>query len=181
MTHDTPALSLVPRGAGQTPTPEGWEPVYRATVVLVFRYVFARVGNRPDAEDLTTRVYLRALPRLRLAADPADIRSYLLTTARSVLADHWRDHYDARLEPLEDALPAPASNPHHGDEEAGSRRAAAILAGLPEHYRRVLELRFMRGYTVRETAAEMGVSTAYAKVLQHRALRRAAGVHEDTT
>jgi len=53
-------------------------------------------------------------------------------------------------------------------------RAARVRAALREHYRRVLELRFLRGYSVRETAGAMGITVTNAKVLQHRALRRAA-------
>ena len=49
-----------------------------------------------------------------------------------------------------------------------------VLAGLPDNYRRVLELRFLRGYTIKETAGALGVSVNNAKVLQLRALRRAA-------
>jgi RNA polymerase sigma-70 factor (ECF subfamily) len=49
-----------------------------------------------------------------------------------------------------------------------------ILAELPELYRRILQLRFLDSCSVREAAAALGVSVTYAKVLQHRALRRAA-------
>jgi RNA polymerase sigma factor (sigma-70 family) len=145
---------------------------------MVYRFLYARVGNRPDAEDLTTQVFMRALPRLRLAAAIEEIRSYLLATARTVLADHWRKHYDVHFAPIEDGI---ASQPKEGvdptSEEDGIRRANAVLARLPANYRQVLELRFLRGYSLRETAEAMGVSLANAKVLQHRALRRAAG-HE---
>jgi len=153
----------------------GWDEVYRETVVMIYRYIYARVGNRPDAEDLTTHVYMRALPRLRVEAAAAEVRSYLVTTAKTVLADHWRDHYDVQLAELDDTLAAPiVEEPTPGDEEAGVRRAARILNSLPDHYRRVLELRFLRGYSLRETAGELGITVGNAKVLQHRALRRAA-------
>jgi RNA polymerase sigma-70 factor (ECF subfamily) len=49
----------------------------------------------------------------------------------------------------------------------------SLLATLPENYRRVLELRFLRGYSVRETARELGLSETNVKVLQFRALNRA--------
>ena len=49
---------------------------------------------------------------------------------------------------------------------------------LPDNYRRILELRFLQGYSVREAAAALGVSVANAKVLQHRALRLAAQFSE---
>jgi RNA polymerase sigma-70 factor (ECF subfamily) len=71
-------------------------------VVPVYRYVYARTGNRPDAEDVTAQVFLRALPRLRRAASSGEIRAYLLTTARSVRAEHWSQHYGAAAEPLDE-------------------------------------------------------------------------------
>ena len=52
--------------------------------------------------------------------------------------------------------------------------ATAILAALPERYRRILELRFLESCSIKEAAQAMGVSISNAKVLQHRALRMAA-------
>ena len=45
---------------------------------------------------------------------------------------------------------------------------------MPENYRTVLKLRFLESCTIKETAAAMGISENNAKVVQHRALRRAA-------
>ena len=75
-----------------------------------------------------------------------------------------------------DDLPAPVD----GDAAVSSapQRVAEVLAGLPENYRRVLELRFLQGRSVREAAGDLGVSVANAKVLQHRALRLAAQINE---
>ena len=58
------------------------------------------------------------------------------------------------------------------------QRVQAVLDVLPDNYRRILELRFLQGYSVREAAAALGVSVANAKVLQHRALRLAAQFSE---
>jgi RNA polymerase sigma-70 factor (ECF subfamily) len=49
---------------------------------------------------------------------------------------------------------------------------------LPEHYRRVLQLRFLERLSVAETARAMGISNGNARVLQYRALRRAALIEE---
>ncbi len=156
--------------------PVAWDAIYRETAVMVYRFVYARVGNRPDAEDLTTQVFMRALPRLRLPAAIEEIRSYLIATSRTVLADHWRRHYDVQLAELQEHLTAaPEDHVDPALEEEGIRRANAVLTQLPDNYRQVLELRFLRGYSLRETAEAMGVSLSNAKVLQHRALRRAAG------
>jgi RNA polymerase sigma-70 factor (ECF subfamily) len=59
------------------------------------------------------------------------------------------------------------------DDRAGVR-VQALLRRLPDHYRRVLELRFLERKTVAETASAMGITNGNARVLQYRALRRAA-------
>jgi sigma-70-like protein len=59
-----------------------WEAVYRDNVGWVYRMLYAKLGNRPDAEDLTAEVFLAALRPLRLAASVGEVRAYLLATAR---------------------------------------------------------------------------------------------------
>ena len=63
-------------------------------------------------------------------------------------------------------------------EEPANVDIESVLGNLPSHYRQVLELRFLRGYSIKETAGTMGISVNNAKVMQLRALRRAAGVAE---
>ena len=157
-----------------------WEAVYRDNVERVYRLMFTKVGNRPDAEDLTAEVFLAALGPLRISASAAEVRAYLLATARTVLAGHWRRTLGREITTFneDDTLdPVPAGTAASSDTP---EQAAAILASLPEPYRRILELRFLESCSVREAAAAMGVSVTYAKVLQHRALRRAAQLWEVT-
>ena len=45
-----------------------WEAVYRDNVDRVYRLMFAKVGNRHDAEDLTAEVFVAALRPLRVSA-----------------------------------------------------------------------------------------------------------------
>src|SRR6202030_4600059 len=67
-----------------------WESVYRDNVDRLYRLMYSKVGNRPDAEDLTSEVFRTALGPLRLASSKGEVRAYLLATARTVLASHWR-------------------------------------------------------------------------------------------
>jgi len=152
-----------------------WEAVYQDNVTWVYRTLFARVGNSADAEDLTTEVFLAALRPLRLTASVAEVRAYLRATARTVLAAHWRETLGREVTSIDDIEQPPES------EEAIStapQRVSAILDGLPDKYRRILELRFLQGNSIKESAAALGVSVANAKVLQHRALRLAAQLNE---
>ncbi len=149
---------------------DDWETVYRAHVVSVFRFTYARVGNRPDAEDVTAAVFERALPRLRTGATESQMRGYLFATAKSVLAEHWEQRFSVNELPADvaDAAPEP------GKEDAHDEQVDRVMRSLPPNYREVLELRFLRGYTLKETALAMGTTVGNVKVLQLRALRRGA-------
>jgi RNA polymerase sigma factor (sigma-70 family) len=154
-----------------------WESVYQDNVVGIYQLVFRRVGNAADAEDLAAEVLMQTLKTLRLPAPVHNVRSYLVKTARTVMADHWRRHYAARDAALElEQLPADAliTAP-----SASADRAQRLLGLLPDHFRRILELRFLRGYSVREAANELGVTESNARVLQFRALRKAAELEQE--
>src|SRR5258707_5251678 len=68
----------------------------------VYGFIYSRVGNRADAEDLTQEVALKAFPRLRTDAAAPEIRGYLYATARSGLGTFW----SGRLGMPESELPA---------------------------------------------------------------------------
>ncbi|MGV0779621.1 RNA polymerase sigma factor [Mycolicibacterium sp. XJ775] len=165
-------LRIVPEGCYPS-----WDAVYDDNVTWVYRLLYARLGSRADAEDLTSEVFLAALRPLRLSASVAEVRSYLRTTARTVLAAHWRATMGREITAIEDDIAAAERESDSGTSTA-PQRVAEVLAQLPPQYRRVLELRFLQGCSVRESANDMGVSVANAKVLQHRALRLAAQINE---
>lgn len=139
---------------------------------LVYAFIYARVGNRADAEDLTQQVALKAIPRLRQGAPASAIRGYLFATARSVLGGFWSTRLGlSEAELREDlALAVPSSPP----SKEGVETVQQVLAQLSDNYRRVLELRFLHGYSLKEVAAEMQSTVGAIKVMQLRALRAAA-------
>jgi RNA polymerase sigma-70 factor (ECF subfamily) len=152
-----------------------WEALYEDNATWVYRTIFAKVGNQADAEDLTSEVFLAVMRPLRLTASVAEVRAYLRSTARTVLAAHWRATLGREITSIEDVAAPPESE---AAISTAPQRVAAVLEALPDKYRKVLELRFLHGRAVREVATEMGISLANAKVLQHRALRLAAQLNE---
>jgi RNA polymerase sigma-70 factor (ECF subfamily) len=160
-----------------------WDAVYRNNVQRVYRLMYSKVGNRADAEDLTAEVFTAALRPLRVSASAPEVRSYLFTTARTVLAGHWRRTLGHEVTVLdaddERWLVAPSTV---ADEPTSApEQAAALLAELPEKQRQILQLRFLQACSLKEAAAAMGITVTNAKVLQHRALRAAAKIGQVTT
>jgi RNA polymerase sigma factor (sigma-70 family) len=155
-----------------------WEAVYKDNVDRLYRLMYSRVGNRYDAEDLTAEVFRAALRPLRLGSSKGEVRAYLLMTARTVLASHWRRKLghpvtfidpDDDIEMLTEAPPVEVVTDHPD-------RVRRILAALPDRYRRILELRFLEAASIKEAAGIMDVTVGNAKVLQHRALQMATKV-----
>jgi RNA polymerase sigma-70 factor, ECF subfamily len=143
---------------------------YQTHVTAIYQYIYGRVGNRADAEDLTAQVFVKAINGMRTDVSVPELRSWLYRVAQTTLADHWREYYAEGAGELgEDVAQAPT--PRENPEAV--QRVDSLLATLPESYRRVLELRFLRGYSVRETAQELNLSETNVKVLQFRALNRA--------
>ena len=157
-----------------------WDAAYLDNVGRLYRLMYARVGNRADAEDLTAEVFKAALGPMRLHSSKGEVRAYLLATSRTVLASHWRRRLGqpvTAIDPNTDF--AALEDPPEADDAGEARRKAGrILAALPERYRRILELRFLETCSIKEAARAMDVSVSNAKVLQHRALRMAATMSE---
>jgi RNA polymerase sigma-70 factor (ECF subfamily) len=154
-----------------------WAAVYADNAIWVYRMIVKRIGNVPDAEDLTAEVFLAALRPLRTTATVAQVRGYLRATTRTVLAAHWRQTTGCEITSIEDVPDLP-HEAEHAVHSVTAQQVHRMLAALPDHYRRILELRFLQGCSVKESASQMGVSVANAKILQHRALRLAAALNQ---
>src|SRR6516164_8738912 len=93
---------------------------------LVYAFIYARVGNRADAEDLTQQVAMKAIPRLRPGAPASSVRGYLFATARSVLGAFWSTRLGLSEAELRDdlalAVPAAAAT------DEGTEAVQQILA-----------------------------------------------------
>ena len=151
---------------------------YQDNLGLVYSYVFSKVGNPQESEDLTSQVFLKVVRGLDLKRNPLSLRTWLLRVARTTIADYWRIHYRGTTRSLDDLLEAD----WQGRVDAGAalvKSSAAelvqeILQALPAREREVLTSRFLLDLSVRETAVRMGLTEANTKVLQYRALQRAA-------
>lgn len=66
----------------------------------VYRFMYARTGNRADAEAVTSQVFLQALPHLR-GGLAEEARAHLFATARTQLANHWRARYGLLAEAVD--------------------------------------------------------------------------------
>src|SRR6266516_1970845 len=182
--QDNPHLPRVERGIAGARIPRREEDVqhfqtfYQENLGLIYRYVYSKVGNREEAEDLTSQIFMKAVRGVDTERGAQSMQKWLFQVARTTIADYWRVHYRISTSSLDQLLEIGWEGP--ADEEptvmssTPTERVHRILQALPEHYQEVLTCRFLLNLSIRDTANRMCLTEANVKVLQFRALKRAA-------
>ena len=135
--------------------------------------------NQQEAEDLTSQVFLKAVRGLNVERGRQSGQAWLYQVARTTLIDYWRSHarMTHSLEALQEAgWEGPAQRDPFGLDGRPTERVQGLLQALPEREREVLTCRFLLGLSTRETAVRMGLTDGNVRLLQYRALKRAAAL-----
>ncbi|TFV68641.1 sigma-70 family RNA polymerase sigma factor [Blastococcus sp. CT_GayMR20] len=162
---------------------EAFGELYDHYVTMVHRYVYHRVGDRATAEDVTSETFVRALRRIdSLSFQGRDVGAWLVTIARNIVLDHVKSSR-YRLE-VATADMRDADQATDGPEDAvvqhlSNRELLACVQQLGSEQQECIVLRFIHGLSVSETAEIMGKKDGAIKALQHRAVRRLAGMLPD--
>jgi RNA polymerase sigma-70 factor (ECF subfamily) len=162
--------------------PCAFEPLYLRYRDRVFNYCYYRLGNRAEAEDAASAVFVKALGHLAGFRDRGDsFRTWLFRIAHNEVADRHKRHGRHPEAPFTAALAVadPGRTPEdqavHADDR---RRVLALLAALPARERAVLELR-AADLATGEIARVLGITEQNVRTAQTRAvarLRRLEGV-----
>ena len=100
------------------------------------------------------------------------------------MADYWRRHYQRPLASLDNhpEISAPTKTNEEDLELQMAKKelwVRKILGSLPKNYRQVLELRFLKNYTLQEIADELDLTLGNVKVIQYRALKKACDISKN--
>jgi RNA polymerase sigma-70 factor (ECF subfamily) len=159
--------------------PEAFSDLYLKYQPFVLRHVHYLVGNRQEAEDITSETFLRAWNSIhRFEERGFSIRSWLLKIAYNLRNEHFRHlgrhsgHRD--LADLEDEIldPDPRISPEWVIESVSQwEPIGKALQKLPKPQRQVIVLRFLGDLSYEEIHSIIGKSVGATRVIQHRALK----------
>src|SRR5258705_10194608 len=152
---------------------EALEALYLLHFDRIYSYLHLSVGNRHDAEDLTTQTFLKMLEAIgRFRWQSAPFSAWLFRIAHNLAMDHFRA--SKRLQ-LEEEVPEPEPD-ESTSAEAGAfdsidrRSMLELIDDLSNDQQQVLTLKFVFGFSNGEAATILGKSEGAVKSLQHRAL-----------
>lgn len=157
--------------------------LYSRYVARIYNYVYYRTGNHQDAEDLTSRVFFRALVHIGRYTDRGvPFSAWLYRIAHNQVANWHRDRSRKRVVPLDDfmasskATDAPEAVTESSDEEA---RLLRSIRELPADRQQLLVLKFVERLSNAEIGTIMNRTEGAVKSLYHRTLLALRGSLEE--
>jgi len=152
---------------------EALEALYLLHFDRIYSYLHMSVGNRHDAEDLTTQTFLKMLEAIgRFRWRSAPFSAWLFRIAHNLAMDHFRA--TKRWQPEEEVPEPEGAEASSAEDEAlqsiGRRSMLELIENLSHDQQQVLTLKFVFNFSNGEAATILGKTEGAVKSLQHRAL-----------
>ena len=149
--------------------------LYELFLDQIYRYVYFRVGNQEDAEDLTENSFVKAWQAM-LKEPEKPIRNFsawIYSIARNLITDHFRRKKPVQMEEIAETIKMSTDEVEDTIiEEAEFAELAAAMQNLDERSYQVIQLRFLLNRSHAETAAVLDLEEGHIRVLQYRALKK---------
>ncbi len=153
---------------------EAFGQLYERYVDRIYNYVYYRTGNAADAEDLTARIFERALNHIGNYRDQGvPFSAWLYRIAHNLVANWYRDRSRRKIVSIDDVSQWVVTD--HGPEFAtqlmqDKEALLEALSRLPSDRQELLILKFVERLSNSEIGDIMGRSEGAIKSLYHRTL-----------
>ncbi len=153
---------------------EAFGQLYARYIDRIFNYVYYRTGNLHDAEDLTARVFQRAMNHIQSYTDRGvPFSAWLYRIAHNLVANWHRDRSRRQEIPLNDLPVVPSKEDRPEAKLVRSQEQDVLLRlirQLPPERQTLLILKFVENMSNAEIGQVMGRSEGAVKSLYHRTL-----------
>lgn len=154
--------------------PEAFGQLYELYVEKIYNYIYYRLGNHHDAEDLTAKVFYRALNHIgRYNSRGVPFAAWLYRIAHNLVVNWHRDHSRRQMVGLEDLdLSGDGQeSPQLAAERADERELLlTAIQRLPRERQELLVMKFVERMSNAEIGQVLGRSEGAIKSLYHRTL-----------
>jgi len=147
--------------------------LYERYLKKVYNYVYYRTGNHHDAEDLTARVFQRALVHIETYVERGvPFKAWLYRIAHNLVANWHRDRNRRKVVPLDEFVAGLRSDAPESATEVQQERDRLLKAieRLPEERQQLIILKFVEKLSNQEIGEIMDRSEGAIKSLYHRTL-----------
>lgn len=172
MASEASVRNLVKKAKGRDP--EAFGLLYDEYVDQIFRYIYYKVGNFTEAQDLTGQTFLKSFENI----DSYEMRdvafsSWLYRIAHNLVVDFFRRESKRENVPIEEQPPTPSNRGNPVETvlaDLESERLYKAMRKLTHNQREVLVLKFIDNLSNNQVAEIMGISVGAVKSTQKRGL-----------
>lgn len=152
--------------------PDAYGEIYDRYIERIYRFIFFKVGNQSDAEDISSETFLKVWQYIKEGQPIKNLNALLYSVARNLVIDYYRSQAKKRdfEEPLSLDAKSAANIAENIDFKTDEGKLLSALKSLKDEYTEVIILRFFDDLPVSETAKIIGKSQNNTRVLAHRAL-----------
>lgn len=154
----------------------------------IFRFVYFKIGNIEEAQDLTSLIFLKAWNYIRSNAisDYKTLKSLIYKIARNSIVDYYREK-SARAVTTMSGEGEELENKIDEDQDLLKRAELTFdlavvekkLMELKDEYREIIVLRFIEEFSIKEIAKILDKSNVNTRVLIYRALKALKKIMEE--
>lgn len=164
-----------------------FENLYQSTFRSIYRYIYYRIGNTHDTEEVVSETYLAAWKNFTLISPEVSPKSWLFGIAAHKLNDFLRRKYKVDsnfLPPVSEATqldpsiylsgrnPIANSNNRNSTSIKYLNLLEELVKQLPAAEQEFIDLRFSKNYKLAEVAKELNITENNAKVRQNRIIKK---------
>ncbi len=173
---------MISSDRGNTPTIKEYEArlagLYEEYYDRIAHYVFVRIGNRSEAEDIAGEVFLKALKSLKSYREQGiPMQGWLFRIAHNLTVDHLRQMVKRKTVPIDTVVLPDDDDPTDSiDKDMEYRRMTRAMGQLTAEQREVINLRFFGGLTSKEVGAILNKSDGAVREMQRAAVEKLRGI-----
>ncbi len=158
---------------GHEPEQEFIEAICKENWEKLYRYIYYRVQNKEEAEDITQETFVKALLyNTQFQGYIQNPIGYLRTVALNIIRDRWRrQKIRGRTINIDDIHSQPVADEDFTSIVEERYQINEAMAKLTDDQRDVLEYRILKGYSVKETSKRMNKKESTVRVLQYRGIK----------
>jgi len=140
----------------------------------IAHYAYARIGDKTEAEDIASEVFLKALESLKKYEERGlPMEAWLFKIAHNLVVDHLRRVSKKKTVPIEAVeIPDKADPQAAAEMNFELQRVAGAMKQLTDEQAEVIRLRFLGGLTSREVGSMLGKSDGAVREMQRAAMEK---------
>lgn len=172
MVTETGIRNLVKRAKDRDP--EAFGMLYDVYADPIFRYIYYKVGNFAESQDLTGQTFLKAFENIEsYQVRDVAFSSWLYRIAHNMAVDYFRRESRRESIHITEHAAEPASDENPVEKvmsDVESERLYKAMQKLTHNQREVVTLKFIDNLSNHQVSEIMGLSVAAVKSTQKRGL-----------